>query len=124
MIVFPLKTNKKDSAISPLFGKAKYFAFYDGKSLQIEKNELNSGSKLIDWFISKNVDKIVIKEMGSSPYEKIKKTNIEIFYAGDERITSEELINKINAQSLQKLKEEQIKEIIKKHKNSHKHSSH
>ncbi|MFK2822720.1 NifB/NifX family molybdenum-iron cluster-binding protein [Arcobacter sp. YIC-80] len=124
MIVFPLKTNKKDSAISPLFGKAKYFAFYDGKSLQIEKNELNSGSKLIDWFISKNVDKIVIKEMGSSPYEKIKKTNIEIFYAGDERITSEELINKINDQSLQKLKEEQIKEIIKKHKNSHKHSSH
>lgn len=124
MIVFPLKTNKKDSAISPLFGKAKYFAFYDGKSLQIEKNELNSGSKLIDWFISKNVDKIVIKEMGSSPYEKIKKTNIKIFYAGDERITSEELINKINDQSLQKLKEEQIKEIIKKHKNSHKHSSH
>lgn len=124
MIVFPLKTNKKDSAISPLFGKAKYFAFYDGKSLQIEKNELNSGSKLIDWFVSKNVDKIVIKEMGSSPYEKIKKTNIEIFYAGDERITSEELINKINDQSLQKLKEEQIKEIIKKHKNSHKHSSH
>lgn len=124
MIVFPLKTNKKDSAISPLFGKAKYFAFYDGKNLQIEKNELNSGSKLIDWFVSKNVDKIVIKEMGSSPYEKIKKTNIEIFYAGDERITSEELINKINAQSLQKLKEEQIKEIIKKHKNSHKHSSH
>ncbi|MGP2656402.1 NifB/NifX family molybdenum-iron cluster-binding protein [Malaciobacter sp. WC5094] len=123
MIVFPLKTNKKDSAISPLFGKAKYFAFYDGKSLQIEKNELNSGSKLIDWFVSKNVDKIVIKEMGSSPYEKIKKTNIEIFYAGDERITSEELINKINDQSLQKLKEEQIKEIIKKHKNSHKHSS-
>ncbi len=124
MIVFPLKTNKKDSAISPLFGKAKYFAFYDGINLQIEKNELNSGSKLIDWFVSKNVDKIVIKEMGSSPYEKIKKTNIEIFYAGDERITSEELINKINAQSLQKLKEEQIKEIIKKHKNSHKHSSH
>ncbi len=124
MIVFPLKTNKKDSAISPLFGKAKYFAFYDGKSLQTEKNELNSGSKLIDWFVSKNVDKIVIKEMGSSPYEKIKKTNIEIFYAGDERITSEKLINKINDQSLQKLKEEQIKEIIKKHKNSHKHSSH
>ena len=32
MVAFPIKMRKEDSAISPLFGKAKYFAFYeDGK---------------------------------------------------------------------------------------------
>jgi len=33
MFVAPLKTNKLQSAISPLFGKAKYFAFVDGDKI-------------------------------------------------------------------------------------------
>ena len=37
MITFPIKTDKENAAVSPLFGKAKYFAFMMVKSLRLRK---------------------------------------------------------------------------------------
>ncbi len=122
MITFPVKTNKENSAISPLFGKAKYFAFYDGENLTVEKNPFDHGSELINWFLKKGVKDIVIKEMGINPYKKIKDTSINIYYAGDDRITSNELIEKYNNKDLEILNEEKMNLIIKNHENSHSHS--
>lgn len=70
MIVFPVKTKRDNSAVSPLFGKSKYFAFYDGANLTIEENPFDNGSALIDWFKEKNVTDVIIKEMGINPYKK------------------------------------------------------
>lgn len=122
MITFPVKTNKENAAVSPLFGKAKYFAFYDGENLSVEANPFDHGSALINWFKEKGVDEVVIKEMGINPYKKIKNSNIKILYAGDNRVTTEELINKYNNSNLELLDENKILKIIKKHEGSHTHS--
>ncbi len=122
MITFPVKTNKENAAISPLFGKAKYFAFYDGESLTVEKNPFDHGSEIINWFLDKGIKDIIIKEMGINPYKKIKDTNINIYYAGDDRITSNELLEKYNNKQLELLNEEKMRDIIKKHENSHSHN--
>ena len=121
MITFPIKTNKKGAAVSPLFGKAKFFAFYDGVNITIEENTNKSGSGIIDWFIQKGVTDIIIKEIGSNPYKKIQETNMNIYFVGDHRITIEEVIDLYEKKSLNKLDEEKILEIIKKH-NSHSHT--
>ena len=122
MITFPVKTNRENAAVSPLFGKAKYFAFYDGENLSIEANPFDHGSALINWFKEKGVDEVVIKEMGINPYKKIKNSNIKILYAGDNRVTTEELINKYKNSELEFLDEKRVLKIIKEHDSSHPHT--
>ncbi len=124
MTAFPVKSNKENSALSPLFGKAKYFAFYDGKSLEVLKNDAGDGIDVIKWFVQKGVKNIIIKEMGSNPFKEIQKHDINIFYSGDDRITIDEVIKKIDENTLEPLSGEKLENIVKKHESRHKHDDH
>lgn len=124
MVVFPVKTDKENAAVSPLFGKAKYFAFFDGVSLNVEKNPFDHGSEIIGWFKEKGVKEVIIKEMGINPYRKIQSSNIKIYYAGDDRITSDELVENYKNGKLEVLDDSRMQDIIKQHENSHTHGDH
>jgi len=115
MVAFPIKMRKEDSAISPLFGKAKYFAFYEDGELDIKVNPFGKGTSLIDWFTMKGVKNIVIKEIGMSPYQKIKETDMHIYYSGDEKSTIKDIIEKYELDCLEEIEEERLLEIIKFH---------
>ena len=93
MLAVAVKTDKENTAVSPLFGKAKFFAFYDGKNITIEKNEVGDGIAVINWFAQKGVDTIIVKEMGSNPYKALQKYNMKLLYAGDERIEVADIID-------------------------------
>ena len=86
MLAAAVKTDKENAAVSPLFGKAKFFAFYDGKSISIEKNESKGGKAVIDWFDKKGVETIIVNQMGGSPYKALPQLGMKLLYAGDERI--------------------------------------
>lgn len=124
MITFPLKTNKENAAVSPLFGKAKFFAFFDGKNLSIEANPYERGSKLINWFNEKGVDTIVMKEMGDRPFEAISKTPIKVLYAGNDRVTTNEVLENYKTNSLKELSIEELQKIVKEHKGDKSSSCH
>ena len=119
MLAVALKTDKPNSAVSPLFGKAKFFAFYDGHDVRIEKNEQKGGVSVVNWLASQGVDTLVIKEMGSSPYGEVQKRGIKLFYAGDERIEINDLIINFENGVLEPLSDEKVKSIIAKHEKGH-----
>ena len=119
MLTVALKTDKPNSAVSPLFGKAKFFAFYDGHDVRIEKNEQKGGVSVVNWLASQGVDTLVIKEMGSSPYGEVQKRGIKLFYAGDERIEINDLIINFENGVLEPLSDEKVKSIIAKHEKGH-----
>lgn len=122
MLAVAVKTDKENTAVSPLFGKAKFFAFYDGKDVMIEKNEQEGGMAVIQWFAQKGVDTIIVKEMGSSPYGELQKHGMKLLYAGDERIEVADIIKKYEAGELNSLDEIQMQKIIAKHERHHTHS--
>ena len=122
MLAVAVKTGKENTAVSPLFGKAKYFAFYDGKNITIEKNEQEGGAAVIQWFAQKGVDTIIVKEMGSNPYNALQKYNIKLLYAGDERIEVADIIDKYEAGELDELNASQMQTIITKHEKHHTHA--
>jgi len=70
---------------------------------------------------SKGVYTLVIKEMGSSPYSEVKKREIKLLYAGDERIGINGLITKYENGLLEPLSDEKVKSIIAKHEKGHSH---
>ena len=121
MLAVAVKTEKVNSAVSPLFGKAKYFAFYDGQGVTIEKNEIKGGVAVVNWLAQRGVNTLIIKEMGSSPYVEVQKRGIKLLYAGDERIEINDAITQYETGLLEKLSDEKIERIISKHERSHTH---
>jgi predicted Fe-Mo cluster-binding NifX family protein len=124
-IAIPVKTNKENPAVSPLFGKAKWFAFVDTNNNQItiHKNNCNGGAEVIKWFVQNGIDTIIFQEMGITPYNLIKQVgNINLFHSGYERILLQDLIEKFNNSQLTLVDENNIQETIAKHEKKHPHS--
>jgi predicted Fe-Mo cluster-binding NifX family protein len=123
MIAIPVKTNKDNPAVAPLFGKAKWFAFVDNGKIMIEENLCDGGKAVVEWLESKGVDKLIIQEMGINPYQKIKEYgNIVIYHSGFERITLDKAIEKLNNNELKILDEEAMQGIIAHHESRHTHT--
>ncbi len=121
-LVIPIKMNKENSAIAPLFGKAKWFAFVEDGKVTIEKNPAQGGTAVIRWFIEQNVDAIVFQEMGTTPYEMIRSEgNMKLYHTGYDRILLDELLQKFDEGKLVELDESNMAEIIKNHESSHTH---
>ena len=59
MIAIPVKTNKENTAVSTLFGKAKYFALIENNKIEILKNEQMGGKAVANWLKSKNIEVLI-----------------------------------------------------------------
>ena len=115
-IAIPVKTNKENPAVAPLFGKAKWFAFVENEEISIEKNESQGGVRVVDWLIDKGVTSLIIQHIGNSPYEIIKLGGqIEIFYAGDDRIDVKTVMKKYEDETLTIIDDTNEDDIIKNH---------
>ena len=120
MIAIPLKTNKENSALAPLFGKAKWFAFIESGDITIEKNEAQGGSGVVNWLVGKGVKTLIMQKMSQPPYEMIKEEgSIRILYAGSDRIELSEALKKYKANELVILDDTNAPDIIKSHDRQH-----
>ncbi len=116
-IVVPVKTNKENPPVSPLFGKAKWFAFIDEDgNIEIKQNRCHGGGEVINWLLSENIDTIIFQEMGVTPYKMINKIpNITLLHSGYDRIVLTDLIQKVKEKNLQIVDNSNINDIIHKH---------
>ena len=120
MIAIPLKLNKENSALAPLFGKAKWFAFVEDGNISIEKNELKSGANVVNWLLGKGVKTLIMQKMSQPPYEMIKEEgSISILYAGSDRIELAEALKRYEAGELVILDDTNAPDIIKSHDRQH-----
>ena len=120
MIAIPLKQNKENSALAPLFGKAKWFAFVKNGNVTIEKNEAQGGSGVVNWLLGKGVKSLIMQKMSQPPYEMIKEEgSISILYAGSDRIELAEALKKYEADELVILDDSNAPDIIKSHDRQH-----
>jgi predicted Fe-Mo cluster-binding NifX family protein len=124
-IAIPVKTDKENPAVAPLFGKAKWFAFVENDKVTIEKNHEEGGHAVIEWLIKSGVDTLIVQEMGATPYEVIKAYGkIQLYHAGYERITLNEVLEKFRQGGLTLLDEEEMQKVIARHESKHSHGGH
>jgi len=103
MIAIPVKIDKENPAVTTLFGKAKWFAIVDGDTITIEKNEIQSGRAVVEYLVSKGVDKLIFNHMGGNPFMLLQKAKVECFHSGDERILLNDVLDKLKNDSLIKV---------------------
>lgn len=124
-IAIPVKTDKENPAVAPLFGKAKWFAFAEDGKVSIERNPAQGGQAVIRWFAKQNVDVIIFQEMGATPYEMIKKFGgMSLFHSGFERILLDDLLQKYSNNELPLLDDAKMAEIISHHEGKHSDGDH
>jgi len=119
-LAIPIKMNKEDSAIAPLFGKAKWFAIVENGKISIIPNNQSGGQAVIELFHEMKIDALLIQEMGISPYEKVKSYGtMMLYHTGFERILLDEVLKKFKNGELKILDDTNIDEIIKHHEKRH-----
>jgi len=106
MTIIPLKMNKMDSAISPMFGHAKWIAFVDdaGK-ITIEKKPTDGGGSFMQWLLDHGFDTVITQHMGSSPFELFARQGKVIYYPGEGRVTMIEALDGFREGRLERVTE-------------------
>ena len=124
-IAIPVKMNKENSAIAPLFGKAKWFAIVENGKINIEKNPVEGGRAVIEWFNEIGVDTIIMQEMGAGPYHVIQKLGtMKVYHSGFDRILLADALKKFEENALPLLDESDMSKIIAHHEGKHSHANH
>lgn len=85
MVAIPVKTDREYSAITPLFGKAKWFALIDGGKVAFWKNENGSGREVVEHFKAAGVTDVIFQEMGGSPFAMLQEAGIRCHHGGEGR---------------------------------------
>ena len=124
-LAIPVKMNRENPPVAPLFGKAKWFAIVEDDTIDIVPNHQSGGRAVIEWLNDMNVDALLIQEMGVSPYNKIKEYgSMAIYHAGFERILLDDVLEKFKNNELEILDDTNIDKIIKYHEKRHTHAHH
>ncbi|MDD4505301.1 MAG: NifB/NifX family molybdenum-iron cluster-binding protein [Sulfurospirillaceae bacterium] len=104
MIAIPVKTDKEEGVLAPLFGHAKYFSFIsDDGSVMTHKNSAEGGVKVVDWLVSMGVKTIILNHVGEKPFHLLTQKSIDIYFAGKDRITLPEVLQKLKDGILEKV---------------------
>jgi predicted Fe-Mo cluster-binding NifX family protein len=91
MIAMPIKTKSESSALAPLFGKAKFFAFIDNEGkISVEENKVSGGMHVAKAFKERGVTTLITAHLGEKPFHALRQAGIKIYCAPKERIEVEE----------------------------------
>ena len=118
-LAIPVKTNKENPAVAPLFGKAKWFAIIEDGEINIVPNNQSGGQAVIEWLSDMKVEALLIQEMGVTPYEKAKELGLMLYHTGFERILLSDVLEKYNNNDLEILDDTNMDKIIKHHEKRH-----
>ncbi|QOG11900.1 NifB/NifX family molybdenum-iron cluster-binding protein [Arcobacter sp. FWKO B] len=122
MIAIPIKTNKENSAVSPLFGKAKYFALANNGDITIVKNEVSGGRAVVSWLKSLGVNKLITSHMGQNPFNMLVNSDMKVYFAGNERVELNDILLKYADGDLIQLNHKNFDLYIKEDGHEHSHS--
>lgn len=92
MIATAIETNNLNAPLSTCFGKAKYYAFFDGNSFTIKKNPHKNGFKVSKWLQKMGTSTLVLKEHGNIPCALKNKNPMTICYPLTSRPRLKEIV--------------------------------
>ena len=119
-IAIPVKMNKENAPIAPLFGKAKWFAIVEDGQINIVQNPAKGGQAVIEWLADIKIDTILLQEMGKSPYLKVQSYgNITLYHTGFDRVLLEDVLKKFENNELTLLDENQMQKVLDHHEIRH-----
>ncbi len=112
-IAAPVKFNKANPPISPLFGHAKWFAFVENGKMTREANPYDGGMAVVDWLLHRGVDVILAQHIGLKPYLYLEQEGVAIYYPGEGRVFLEDAMRAFKEERLQRITHENIEKFTR-----------
>lgn len=120
MTAIPVKTDKRESAIAPLFGKAKWFALIEETGGVIFwKNDLKSGREVVSHFTKIGVTKVIFHDMGGNPFMLLDRAGIACYHSGEGRVLFGDALERLKTDTLVRVTPGNMMQYVEK---AHKHS--
>ncbi len=113
LIAIPVKFDKENPPISPLFGHTKWFAFVENDEIKIEKNPYNGGVKVVEWLLYKDIDIIITQHIGLKPFVILANEGVKCYYPGVGRILVKDAIDAFKKGNLEEITENNIEKFVK-----------
>jgi predicted Fe-Mo cluster-binding NifX family protein len=120
VIAIPVKTDKEDTALAPLFGKSKWFALVDGDAVTFWRNDIQSGREVVDHFKAIGVDTVIFHDMGANPCLLLQRAQIACYHSGKGRVLLKEALTYLKDGVLIEVTPMNMAEFVEK---GQKHSS-
>jgi predicted Fe-Mo cluster-binding NifX family protein len=93
----PVKTNGEDPAISPVFGKVKFFAIVNDDEVKIVENIEKGGMNAIRLLLENGVTTILMSHMGGRPLQIALQNGMDVRFVGKDRITVSEAVSRADS---------------------------
>ncbi len=108
----PFKMNKTDSAITNVFGKAKYFGLYNDETQETKAivNENTGGPLILEELKVLGVETILTPHLGPRPLQIAHQLGMRVFYCGADRILLEEAVLSFKAGSFPEITTQNIEQ--------------
>ena len=107
-IAIPIKFDRDDSPVSPLFGHAKYFAFIQNDEIKIEKNPYDGGVEVVKWLLDKGIDIVITQHIGLKPFVLLANEGVKCYYPGEGRVLIKDAIEAFKNKNLEEITQENI----------------
>jgi predicted Fe-Mo cluster-binding NifX family protein len=115
-IAIPLKMGKESSAVSPMFGHAKWFAFADENGdIEIVRNPHDGGMQVVQWLLENGMTHALTSHMGPGPFRLFAERGIEVYHPGEGRVLLTEAIEKFRAGTLERITPDNLDKIAGHH---------
>ncbi len=125
MIVVPVKTDKDEGVVAPLFGKAKFFSTINDKGeINTHTNVLSNGIQVAQWFKSIGVKSAILSHLGETPFQALLKNDIEVYFAGNERISLSDVLQKFRDGVLPRVTKENFGSLLGEGEHHHEEGEH
>ncbi len=112
-LAIPVKMNRENPPVAPLFGKAKWFAIVKDGDISIIPNNQRGGRAVVELLHEMKIDAILVQEIGFTPYERVKEyNNMTLYHTGFERILLNDVLEKFRNNELEILDDTNIDKII------------
>lgn len=113
MIAIPVKTNSAESAIAPLFGKAKWFALIDKNGdTAFWNNVFQNGHEIVQYFKTNKVDRVVFQGIGGESYQLLQDAAITCYHSGYGHILLKEALKYLRDDALIRVTADNIAEFV------------
>jgi predicted Fe-Mo cluster-binding NifX family protein len=116
-IAVAVKSDIENPVMSPLFGKATFFAIatsnLDYKDTTIIEPSHSHGTEVIDYFYNIGVNTLLISRMGLSPYNKAKSMGMKIFYVEQRKMPIDSLLEQLKLNNLEEMTDSNMEKCIK-----------
>jgi predicted Fe-Mo cluster-binding NifX family protein len=112
MLAIPMNKLGETPLMSEYFGKSKWFAIIDDGVISFEKNVHVNGCKIVDWLYDLGVTQTFVNFIGISPFEKLKKMDIECLYSPEHLKSLTEILDIIESNKATKVDNENFSQVV------------